>query len=321
MIADRRVADSDEASWVDQAPEAVRPFLRLARLDRLVGVWLLFIPCVIGLSLARLATGSEWADLWLLVLFLVGSVVMRGAGCTFNDIMDRDIDSHVARTADRPLSAGTVTVPRAFVFLGVQLAIGLVVLLMLPTPAQIMALFAVPLVIAYPFMKRLIDYPQAWLGITFGWGALVGYAAASGGLGLPAFLGFIAMALWTFGYDTLYALEDREYDRALNVGSAAVALGEKWRAAVALSFFAAGVFLWSAVLRGGYIGALEDGRLRLSLTTQTASFGALAFTLAILWTLWRLDDDDAHGGLKAFRLQAPIGLALAGYLWLTPLLT
>ena len=321
MVQDRPVADSVDNSWVDLAPEAIRPYLRLARLDRPAGVWLLFIPVVMGLALDRLTSGPQWGDVWLLILFFVGAVAMRGAGCTFNDLMDRDIDAQVARTADRPLAAGTVTPGQAWIFLVLQLVVGLIVLILIPRAAQVMALLAVPLAVAYPFMKRLIAWPQAWLGATFAWGALVGYAATHGGITLAAIILWLALALWTFGYDTLYALEDRADDEELEIGSAVIALGDRWRGAVAIAFFLAGFLIWMAVLREGLAADAfaQDSPLRR--TIQAASFGGIAFVIATLWSLWEVDEHVPGQPLRAFRRQVPIGGVLAAFLLACPLVT
>lgn len=224
---DRRVADSLPTSWVDRAPKPVRPYLRLARYDRPVGFWLLAIPCFQGLALARVGTGFQPADLWYLFLFALGAVAMRGAGCTYNDIVDRDLDAQVARTADRPLAAGTVSVRQAWAFLVAQSLVGLFVLVQLPPVAILTGLGALVLVAAYPFMKRITWWPQAWLGLTFNWGILVAFATAAHGFAPEAFLLYASAFFWTIGYDTIYACQDIEDDALVGVKSSARALGER----------------------------------------------------------------------------------------------
>ena len=223
---DRRVADSLPKSWVDSAPSALRPYLRLARYDRPIGFWLLGLPCWMGLVLARTGEGLGWVDLWYAVLFAIGTVAMRGAGCTYNDIVDQDLDAQVARTADRPLPAGSVTLKQAWIFLIAQCLVGLVVLVQLPPLAIAVGLASLLLVAAYPFMKRITWWPQAWLGLTFNWGIPVAYVAAAGTFDLTALALYAAGIFWTLGYDTIYAHQDTEDDALVGVKSTARLFGE-----------------------------------------------------------------------------------------------
>jgi len=236
-------------------------------------------------------------------------------------MMDRELDEKVGRTAERPLTAGRVEVWEAWAFLAVQWLSGLLVLLALRRAAQWRGLLAVPLVAAYPFMKRIIDYPQAWLGLTFSWGVLVGYAAVHGGVTFAAIIAYLAMALWTFGYDTLYALEDREDDAFNEIGSSAVALGERWRGVVAAAFFLAGFLLWIAVLREGQAANAFATGSEFARTIQAASFAGIAFVIATMWTLWDIDEAAPQAGLLAFRRQVPIGGVVAAFLFACPLVT
>nr|MCU0882539.1 UbiA family prenyltransferase [Hyphomonadaceae bacterium] len=181
-------ADAIASPLLDRLPAAARPYASLARWDRPVGIWLLFLPCLIGQAIGRIGEGFGLIDGVLVLLWLVGAVAMRGAGCTLNDIIDRKIDAQVARTALRPIPAGLVTVRQAAMWLAIQCAVGLLVLVCLPLPAQIVALLSIPLVAAYPFMKRITWWPQAWLGLTFNWGVLVGAVAVTGSLELEAWL-------------------------------------------------------------------------------------------------------------------------------------
>ena len=212
--------------WLDRyAPAPVRPYARLMRLDRPIGTWLLLWPCWWSLALAA----PGWPDPWLMALFAVGALVMRGAGCTVNDIADRDIDGRVARTATRPLPSGDVSLTQALVLLGVLLALGLAILVQLGIVAIWLGVTALPLIGLYPFMKRITWWPQAWLGLTFNWGALIGWAAVTGTVGAPPLALYAAGIAWTLGYDTIYAHQDKEDDALIGVKSSARRLGEATR--------------------------------------------------------------------------------------------
>ena len=203
--------------WIDQiAPHWSRGYLKLARLDRPIGTWLLLWPCLWSIALASPAnTATPPYD--LLLLFALGAMVMRGAGCTYNDIVDRDFDAKVTRTALRPIPAGDVTIRQAWLFLGLQLLIGLVILLQFNLVTVGLGLASVLLVVTYPFMKRITYWPQAWLGLTFNWGALMGWTAVTGSLGWPAVALYAAGFCWTLGYDTIYAHQDKEDDALIGV--------------------------------------------------------------------------------------------------------
>ncbi|VAV92632.1 4-hydroxybenzoate polyprenyltransferase, partial [hydrothermal vent metagenome] len=192
------IADAGARNWVVRlAPIGARPFLQLARYDRPIGFWLLLIPCYAGMALARLDQGWQWSDLGYAGLFLLGALAMRGAGCTYNDILDRDLDAKVSRTANRPLASGAVTPKQAVLFLVAQLSIGFLIWLLLPVIAKQIALAAIPLVALYPLMKRITWWPQAWLGLTFNWGVLVGYASLQGALDVTAGIYYAGFAFWT----------------------------------------------------------------------------------------------------------------------------
>ena len=225
-------SDIAENDWIERhAPHRARPYCRLARLDRPIGTMLLLWPCFWGISLA--AGSRSWPDLRLLALFAVGALVMRAAGCVINDIADRDFDARVARTAGRPLASGALTPLNAWLFLSALLAGGLVILLQLNRTAIILGLAALPLVGVYPFMKRITWWPQAWLGLTFNWGALMGWAAAGGGADWwPALALYGAGIVWTLGYDTIYAHQDKEDDALIGVKSSARRLGDATRPCV-----------------------------------------------------------------------------------------
>lgn len=296
---DRRVADSVPTSWVDRAPKVLRPYLRLARYDRPAGFWLLALPCWFALAAARLETGLSWIDLWWAVLFGIGAVAMRGAGCTYNDTIDRDLDAKVARTADRPLAAGTIGLKSAWAFLIAQCLVGLVVLLLLPPAAILTGLAALILVAAYPFMKRITWWPQAWLGLTFNWGIPVAGAAALGSPFHPVVLILYASAIfWTLGYDTIYACQDKEDDALVGVKSAARALGPGVKPGVT------GFYIASALL-AAIAGVVGGAHLFFAL-------GFAVYAAHLLWQSSGFDPEDGSDCLKRFKSNRTTGLLLTG---------
>ncbi len=225
--------DIVRGSWVDRVlPRVARPYARLMRLDRPIGFWLLLIPGWWSITLA----GRGEPNTTLMILFLVGAILMRGAGCTINDIVDRDFDAKVARTRTRPIPAGEITVRAAMIFLVVQLSISLVILLQFNWFAIAVGASSLLLVAVYPFMKRITYWPQAWLGLTFNWGALLGWAAARGELAWDAALLYVAGLFWTLGYDTIYAHQDKDDDALIGVKSSALALGGATRPFVAVCY-------------------------------------------------------------------------------------
>ena len=245
------IPDSEKTHWVNRSPESIRPYLQLSRLDRPVGYWLLALPGWIGLAYAGLSHLLIWEDLKWAFLILIGAIAMRGAGCTYNDIVDQDLDAQVERTALRPLPAGTVTTKQAWIWLFIQCGIGLIVLLCLPRLAQIVSLFSIPLVAAYPFMKRITWWPQIWLGLTFNWAFLV---AESIKISIyendmkykpiwdPSFsdlsFGFyFGLVFWTIGYDTIYACQDSKDDAIIGIKSTARKFGKRVRLGVAVCYF------------------------------------------------------------------------------------
>lgn len=225
---------SDIASndWIDRiVPGPVRPYLRLARLDRPIGTWLLLIPCWWGTALATASVlgPDPVRSLQYALLFAIGSLVMRGAGCTWNDILDRDFDARVARTATRPIPSGAISVTQAIVFLAAQMLVGLAVLVFFNAFTIAVAISSLLLVALYPLMKRITYWPQAFLGVTFNWGALVGWAAVTESLAVPALLLYAAGIAWTLGYDTIYAHQDKEDDALIGVKSTALKFGTNTR--------------------------------------------------------------------------------------------
>jgi|KBSSwiStaDraftv2_1062776.scaffolds.fasta_scaffold367939_2 4-hydroxybenzoate polyprenyltransferase len=242
--------DAAPTNWVDRhAPPALRPWLKLGRFDRPVGIWLLMLPGWQAIALAEAMIGRP-PNLRLLVEFFLGAALMRAAGCAYNDIVDRDIDAKVARTAGRPIPSGQITVRQAWAFLTGCSLTAFLILLTLGPLAIILGVGSLALVAAYPFMKRITWWPQAWLGLTFNWGALLGYAATAGRLDLPAVLLYLGGVFWTLGYDTIYAVQDLEDDALAGVKSSARRLGAAAPRAVA-GFY--GVSL--ALTFGAYICA------------------------------------------------------------------
>jgi 4-hydroxybenzoate polyprenyltransferase len=288
-------ADATRGTWVNRAPAPIRPYLQLSRFDRPVGFWLLFLPCPIGLSLARVDSGFVAHDAVLLALFAIGAIAMRGAGCTYNDILDRKIDARVARTALRPLPAGAVSVQQAWAWLLIQCLIGLGVLLCLPRLAQYVALGSIPLVALYPLMKRITWWPQVWLGLTFNWGTLVAAAAVRGGFTAADFTLYAALIVWTLGYDTIYALQDREDDALIGVKSTARRFGSQVKPAVAV------IYLVCAILAAA-AGWLAHGWIGAAVT--------LPFALHLAQQAFRLVPDEGQLALALFKANREAGLLL-----------
>jgi 4-hydroxybenzoate polyprenyltransferase len=234
--------------WVERwLPDWAEPYARLARLDRPIGTWLLLSPGWWGIALAAPNTtqGPGWPDPVLLVLFALGAVVMRGAGCTLNDILDREYDAKVARTRSRPLPSGRVRVPQAILFMALQLALGGAVLFTLNRLSIALGLAVIGLIATYPLMKRITWWPQVFLGLNFNWGALIGWTAVTGTLAWPPLLLYLGGILWTVGYDTIYAHQDKEDDARIGVKSSALALGHRTRPWLFV-FYNAALALWAA---------------------------------------------------------------------------
>ncbi|BBD99687.1 4-hydroxybenzoate octaprenyltransferase [Sphingobium amiense] len=237
------VPDSEARGLLARLPETPRILAQLARFDRPIGWWLLFWPGAWAVALS----GGGFARWPLIGWLLLGSIAMRGAGCVFNDIVDRDIDRKVARTAVRPLASGAMGVGTAWVWLVALCLVGLVVLLQLRLYAQVVALGSLALVAAYPFMKRITGWPQVWLGLVFSWAALVGWSEVAGGLSLPGLLLYAGTIFWVVGYDTIYALQDREDDALIGIGSSALSMGRHVRGGVAMCY-ALALMLWAAAV-------------------------------------------------------------------------
>ncbi len=291
-------SDIQVGDWIDRlAPAATRPYLRLARLDRPIGTWLLLFPCWWSTALA--APPGQWPEGRLMFLFALGALVMRGAGCTINDIVDREIDAKVARTAGRPLPSGQITVPQAFAFLGLQLAVGLLVLFQMSSLAIWLGVASLALIGAYPFMKRITWWPQAFLGLTFNWGALLGWAAVRGDLGWPAVWLYAAGIFWTLFYDTIYAHQDKADDALIGVKSTALKLGVETRP-------------WLAGFGAAMILLLVAAAMAADLAWP-AKLGVIGVAAHLLWQLASVDLDDARDCLEKFKSNRFIGwILLAG---------
>jgi len=290
-----RVADST-GNWVDShAPAWTRPYLRLARLDRPIGSWLLLLPCWWSLGLAAVQAG-EPDNVWHAILFFVGAFAMRGAGCTWNDIVDRDLDGLVERTRSRPIPSGQVSVAAAAAFLGVQALIGLAVLTQFNRFAIATGIASLAVVVVYPFMKRVTYWPQIFLGLAFSWGALMGWAAAFGRLDWPAYLLYAGAISWVIGYDTVYAHQDREDDALIGIKSTALLFRERTKPVLVVCYVLAVMLIaaagWSA--GAGLIFAL----------------GLLAFAAHLAWQIRRLDTDDPALCLAVFKSNRDAGLIL-----------
>jgi 4-hydroxybenzoate polyprenyltransferase len=294
---DRSVPDAVARHWVDRrAPLALRPYLRLARIERPIGWWLLLLPCWWSAALAAIAAGKPWPDPVHCLLFWIGAVAMRGAGSTYNDIVDRKLDARVERTRWRPLPSGQVSVGQALAFLAALALAGLAVLLQLNRFAVATGLASLLWVALYPFMKRLIWLPQIVLGLAFAWGGLMGWAAAFASLAWPAVLIYLAAVAWTVGYDTIYALQDIEDDEIAGIKSSARLFGEHVRAAVAACY--------------GLALALLLGSLWLVNAGPAAYSGAAAFAAHLAWQVREIEPRDGARALRLFRSNRDAGLIL-----------
>jgi 4-hydroxybenzoate polyprenyltransferase len=286
------VPDSERRGLIGVLPGAVRPYASLIRLDRPIGAWLLFWPCAWSVALAGMGEGG-----WLLILWLaLGAWAMRSAGCVYNDIVDRDLDRKVERTRLRPLASGRVSLRSAWALLVAMSLIGLVVLLRLNRTAQLIALASLVLVAAYPFMKRITWWPQAWLGLVFSWGALVGWPAVTGEIETPALCLYAGSIFWVIGYDTIYALQDREDDALVGVRSSALALGPRARLGIAFCY-AVALLLWAAAFR----------EVRIE---NFALLGLLPIALQLAWQTVTLRIDDGGDALTKFRSNRFAGLLM-----------
>jgi 4-hydroxybenzoate polyprenyltransferase len=292
MSAAEIVPDTQHRGLVARLPQPLRDFAQLARFDRPIGWWLLFWPCAWGVWLA----GAGW-QFALVAWLLLGAIAMRGAGCVYNDIVDADLDRQVARTAVRPVASGRVSAKAAWAWLLVLCAVGLVVLLQLRWQAEAMALASLLLVAAYPYMKRITWWPQAWLGLVFTWGALVGWTALRSDR-LEAMLAlWLGSVFWCIGYDTIYALQDKEDDALVGIRSSALRLGENVKGGV-LAFYGLAIGCWALALWW----VREDALAMLALVPAAGH---------LLWQALTLDPADGANALERFRSNRFAGLLVA----------
>jgi len=282
--------DTETRGLLALLPVAARPFALLARFDRPIGWWLLYWPCAFALALS----GGLMAHWPLLLWMLLGAIAMRGAGCVYNDIVDRDLDAKVARTRGRPLASGAVSVKAAWVWLALLCLIGLVVLVQLNLVAALVAIGSVVLVAAYPFMKRITWWPQVWLGMVFSWGALVAWAAVAGTVPLAGLLLYAGCIFWVIGYDTIYALQDVEDDALVGIRSSARALG---------GAVTAGVAIFYALALGCWVAAIWQVR-----PDWLALVALLPVAVHLVWQVASLNPADPQDPLGKFRSNRNAGL-------------
>ncbi|MEZ5752273.1 MAG: 4-hydroxybenzoate octaprenyltransferase [Paracoccaceae bacterium] len=304
---DQAIADRVEGSWVDtKAPDDLKPYLRLSRADRPIGTWLLLLPCWWGALLGALASPDTrgWLTVWIVLACALGAFLMRGAGCTWNDITDRDIDPLVERTRNRPIASGQVTVREALIWAVVQCVASFFILLTFNWNAVVLGVLALVPVAVYPFAKRFTWWPQVFLGLAFNWGALLAWTAQTGALSLPAVFLYLGGIVWTLFYDTIYAHQDREDDALIGVKSTARLFGtntENWLR----GFLVASVLLISLAI----IYALVP--LNNPLALSLCLMGAWAFGAHLNWQLARLNIDDSAMCLRLFRSNRDAGLIVA----------
>ncbi len=280
MVSDSQhhnASDIPRGNWIDRlTPRPTRPYLRLARLDRPIGTWLLLLPGWWALALAP--PNGGWPDPWLFALFGIGAIVMRGGGCVINDLFDRDFDARVARTADRPIASGAISVPRALLFLAALFGVSLLILLQFNPVAIAVGAASLLLIVPYPLMKRITWWPQAWLGLTFNWGALLGWAAVRGDIAAPALVLYAAGFFWTLGYDTIYAHQDKDDDALLGIKSTARLFGDRSRPWIG-SFFTVCLALlaltgWLAGLSWPFYAGLALAAVHAFWQTVSVNFDA-----------------------------------------------
>ena len=284
------VPDTEHKGFIGLLPKAAQPFALLARFDRPIGWWLLFWPCAWSVALAGVLPGSFggfWANLSLVAMFLVGAIAMRGAGCVYNDIIDRDLDKKVERTASRPLASGAMTLKAAWIWLAILCSIGLLILLQLNLIAQLVALGSLALVAAYPFMKRITWWPQVWLGLVFSWGGLVGWLAVDPQFSWSMIALYVGTIFWVIGFDTIYALQDREDDAHVGIRSSDLRLGSNVAFGV-LGFYLLALAAWAIgiwIIRPDYL----------------ALVALVPIAIHLFWQIATLKTDDGEDALNKFR--------------------
>ncbi|WP_343080748.1 4-hydroxybenzoate octaprenyltransferase [Ostreiculturibacter nitratireducens] len=303
-----RVADAVKGNWVDHiAPAPTRPYLRLSRADRPIGTWLLLLPCWWGVALAASIDGNRLWDLWIALGCAIGAFLMRGAGCTWNDITDREFDAKVARTRSRPIPSGQVSVRQAVIWMAIQAAVAAMILFTLNWTTIALGVASLGLVAIYPFAKRFTWWPQVFLGLAFNWGALLAFAAHSGSVSLPAVLLYLSGIAWTLFYDTIYAHQDKDDDALIGVKSTARLFGKatgKWLA----FFLTLSVLLMAAAVLVALLP--QDEPVKLAVALAAPWF----FGWHLLWQLHRLDTENSDTCLRLFRANRDTGLIAALFL-------
>jgi len=346
-VNDKTIKDSVAGGWVERMPERMRPYLRLSRYDRPIGFWLLAFAALTAYDLHIYVKDNlllqhpigYWHEAKYAILIAIGAIAMRGAGCTYNDIVDQDLDAQVDRTALRPLPAGTVTTKQAWVWLAIQCLVGLIVLSFFPRLSQIVAVSSLALVAAYPFMKRITFWPQAWLGFTFNWAILVAFTASISYFSIALILFYLGLVFWTIGYDTIYARQDVEDDAMIGVKSTARLFGKRTKLGVGLCYTAAIALIgyalfsmsthlyapsnrlcsairenvnlssvygcgYSHVYGYGYVGSVPVSHIPPSI------FLVIPFALHLLWQVWKLDPTNARLCLSLFKSNRNAALLL-----------
>ena len=296
MSETTKIADAVQASWVENLPASLIPYAQLMRLDRPMPMWLLLLPCWWSLILAQISLGGGMPDLWKGFLFLVGSIVMRGAGCTLNDIVDRDIDAKVRRTSARPLPAGLISLRGAFLFLGAQLLVGLVILLQFNHLTIITAIASLAIVAIYPFMKRITYWPQVVLGLAFNWGALLGWTSIHNDFALSPLLLYLGGISWTLAYDTIYAHQDKDDDALIGVKSTALWFGD--------------ATIYWLVLFFGLALVLIDASSWFVSAPLLAHVGVAGAAFHATWQVSQFDGNNSAVCLKLFRANRMFGVII-----------
>ena len=297
------IADAGKDNWVERLlPQAMQPYAQLMRLDRPIGWWLLLLPCWWGLFLAQIVRGGGLPNLWFAFLFLLGAIIMRGAGCTLNDIVDRNYDGLVARTKGRPIPSGRVSVKQALIFLVGQCLLGLVILLQFNFYTIVLASASLLIVAVYPFMKRITHWPQLVLGLAFNWGALVGWSAVQGSLAWQPLVLYLGGIFWTLGYDTIYAHQDKEDDVLIGVKSTALQFGENTTGWLIIFFVLALVSI--------------DAALWLAGATFIAHMGVALAAFHTAWQVTRFEINNSALCLRLFKSNREFGLIIASFLFL-----
>lgn len=296
------VSDAPQGNWVDRfAPPQWRPLLRMSRADRPIGTWLLLLPCWWGVGLAMMYDAPRWFDLWIIIACSIGALVMRGAGCTWNDITDRDIDAQVARTRSRPLPSGQVSLRDAYLWMIAQALFGFLILLTLGSTAIWLGVASLALVAIYPFAKRFTWWPQIFLGLAFNWGVLLAYAAHMGRVDLAPAVAWLGGIAWTIFYDTIYAHQDIEDDALIGVKSTARLFGNDS----------------ARYLRGFAILTVVLLAIAISLTGRNlliAYLGLAGFGAHLAWQLSKFQPNQGDIALRLFRSNRDAGLFLALFL-------